>query len=177
MMAGSFVPEAGTMATFFYGMIVYFGVLSMILVIIGSGGLLLKRISQPSLRIYTTPQEFFNLGFILVVALTGLFNWLDHRGFDNVRALVSGLVHFQAVSVDGLFLLNLLLFGVLAIYIPLTKMSHYVGKFFTFHKVLWDNEPFLPGNEVAEKVKAGMAFKPSISWSGPHYPGQKKDEE
>jgi len=175
--AGSFVPAGGAWDLFFYGMIVYFGILSIILVLLGSFGLLLKRIFTPTLRIYTTPQEYFNLIFLGSVALTALLNWLGNRGFENVRAFASGLLHFQPVEVSGLFLLNLLLFGLVIIYIPLTKMSHYVGKFFSFHKVLWDNEPFLPGNEVAAKVKAGMAFKGTKSWSAPHYPGNKKEGE
>jgi len=63
---------------------------------------------------------------------------------------------------------HILLFGSLLIYIPLTKISHYVGKYFTYHRVLWDNEPNLRGSAMEERVGKNLAYKPRNKWSSSH---------
>ena len=48
-------------------------------------------------------------------------------------------------------------------------MSHYVGKYYTFHKVIWDNAPNVPGSKVEETIIAEADIKPSddMKWSAP----------
>lgn len=154
------------------------GIAGIVLVTIGSGGLFIKRMAQEELKIYTTKQEYFNLLFLFAVAATGLLNWIINDpalsyGHDLMRSLLT-LTPFSA---GPLLSIHLILAGLVIIYIPLTKMSHYVGKFFTFHKVIWDNDPYLPGNEIASKVKEGMGYQPKGKWAGPHYPGNQKEDK
>lgn len=170
MAAALLVPAGSGLAALMDFCVIFLGAAALGLATFGSGALFLKRVFNQSLRIYTTPQEYFNLLFLFVVGFTGLINWAGHPDFANVRETVAAMLTFRPVTADGFYLLHLLLFGAIIIYIPLTKMSHYVGKFFSFHKVLWDNEPYLPGNEVAEKMKQGKKLSPKKSWSGPHYP-------
>lgn len=47
-------------------------------------------------------------------------------------------------------------------------MSHYVGKYFTFHKVLWENEPNLPGSDIERQIQEASKVKPKTTWSAPH---------
>ena len=160
----------------FNALITLCGAAGIILVMIGSGGLFIKRIVQEELKIYTTGQEYFNLVFLFVVAATGFLNWIM---FDPALSyghqLMKSLLTLTPFTAGPLLTIHLLLAGLVIIYIPLTKMSHYVGKFFTFHKVIWDNEPFIPGNEIAEKVAAGMSYKPQRQWAAPHYPGNQQE--
>ncbi|MEL7565427.1 MAG: nitrate reductase gamma subunit [Dehalobacterium sp.] len=152
------------------------GVAGIILTMIGSGGLFIKRMVQEELKIYTTGQEYFNLVFLFVVAATGFLNWII---FDPALSyghqLMNSFLTLTPFSAGPLLTIHLLLAGLVIIYIPLTKMSHYVGKFFTFHKVIWDNDPYIPGNEISEKVKEGMSYKPKGKWAAPHYPGNQKE--
>lgn len=139
-----------------------------LLVALGSLSLFIKRLVEPTLRIYSNPQDYFNLLFIFVVAATGLIFWSGDPVFEGARKMAAALLRFQPLQVSGLMTLHLVLLGCLLIYIPISKMSHYVGKYFSFHKVLWDNEPNLPGSAVMQAVEEGQKYKPSTTWSAPH---------
>lgn len=162
-----------------WGMLVYYitfitGGAGAILTALGSGALFLKRLLVSQFGRYTTAQEYFNLVFIFVVAVTGINVWLSDLGFNYGRHIAQSIMTFQPIQADSALGLHIVLLGLLIIYIPLTKMSHYVGKYFTFHKVLWDNDPNLPGSEIDKKIKASAGFKPSKNWSAPHFQANKK---
>ena len=96
--------------------------------------------------------------------------------FDYGRNIANAMIHFQplsdfyAGSVPLILTIHIILLGAVMIYIPLTKMSHYVGKFFTFHNVIWDNEPNLPGSKIeSEIIKQSKDPKPANQWAAPHY--------
>lgn len=139
-----------------------------ILVAIGSGGLFLRRLVMDTMKKYSTPQDYFNLLFIFVVVITGLMVSLGDPGFQYGRDIFKGLLTFSPIEAGGILTIHILLLGLLLIYIPQTKMSHYIAKYFTFHKVLWENDPNLPGSEIEKKVREAKSFKPTKSWSAPH---------
>lgn len=139
-----------------------------LLVALGSLSLFIKRMVEPTLRIYSNPQDYFNLLFIFVVAATGLILWSGDPVFEGARNMAAAVLSFEPLQVEGLMTLHLVLLGCLLIYIPISKMSHYVGKYFSFHKVLWDNEPNLPGSAIMQAVEEGQKYKPSTTWSAPH---------
>lgn len=142
-----------------------------ILVTLGSLSLLLRRIVDPSLRIYSNPQDYFNLLFIFVVALTGLLLWSGDPVFNGARMMAVSILGLQPMQVSSLMAFHLVLLGCLLIYIPSSKMSHYVGKYFTYHKVLWENEPNLPGSAIMEAVEKAKGMKTTQTWSAPHILG------
>lgn len=164
-----------------FGMIVYFlttvaGIVAGALMTVGAVGLLLKRLTKKEFKNYTTPQEYFNLVFLLVVSATGLCVWAGDMTFEYGRNIARAMMTFQPIanfyegSVPVILLVHIILLGAVMIYIPLTKMSHYVGKFFSFHKVIWDNEPNLPGSKIeSEIIKQSKDPKPSNQWAAPHY--------
>jgi hypothetical protein len=45
-------------------------------------------------------------------------------------------------------------------------MTHFVGKFFTYHFVRWDDSPNLRGSDY-ERLIAGLLERP-VAWSAPH---------
>ena len=139
------------------------------MVAFGSAALFLKRTSVDSFKKYTAPQDLFNLVFIFAVAISGIIVWLQDPVFNYGRAIAKSMLTFSPIEASGILSLHIILLGALLIYIPLTKMSHYVGKYFSFHKILWDNDPNVPGSYVEQKVKDGSTFKPTKSWSAPHY--------
>lgn len=144
------------------------GAARMLLVTIGSAGLFLRRIFDHTLSKYTTPQEYFNLLFIFAVAVSGLIVWSGNPTFNCGREIIKGLLTFSPIQADTALTVHILLLGFLLIYIPQTKMSHYVGKYFAFHNVLWENEPNLRNSKMEEIVREALSYKPKVSWSTPH---------
>ena len=134
----------------------------------GSASLLIYRITDGALRKYTTGVEYFNLFFILAAAVSGLAAWSMDPGFNNSREVVTSMLAIAPVRAGVPLTVHLLLFGALLIYIPWTKMSHYIGKYFAYHKVLWDNEPNLKGSALERIVERNLANRPRGGWSSPH---------
>lgn len=154
------------------------GFLGAILLTIGSAVLFLRRVFVQSLKRYTTMQDYFNLAFIFVVVMTGLIVWSNDPAFNYGREIMTSLLTFSPIEADAALTRHILLLGLLILYIPQTKMSHYIGKYFAFHKVLWGNEPNLPGSEIERKIREGAGFKPSITWSASHWqPGEPKSKD
>ncbi|MHB8917370.1 MAG: respiratory nitrate reductase subunit gamma [Desulfocucumaceae bacterium] len=144
------------------------GAAGALLAVLGSASLFLRRLFNSALRKYTTPQEYFNLIFILAVVVSGLVVWSGDPAFNYGRQIVKGMLTFTPIRADSALTLHILLLGALLIYIPRTKMSHFVGKFFSFHKVMWENEPNLRNSRMEETVKDALSYKPKASWSAPH---------
>lgn len=144
------------------------GIVGFLLALFGNITLLLRRIFIPTLQKYTTPQEYFNLILILAVLVSGLAAWFGDWLFVEPRLMISRLLSWQALDVQPTVTLHLLLLSFMFIYIPLSKMSHYVGKYFTFHKILWENEPNLPGSTVEKELREAAAHPPQTTWSAPH---------
>lgn len=149
------------------------GIAGGVLAAIGAISLIVKRAVDREFRVYTTPQEFFNLGVLAAAAITGILAWLSHgRSLSFAKNVVKGMATLKPIKgLNKFSVLHILLFGFVILYIPMTKMSHYVGKFFAFHNVLWDNAPNLPGSAVEERIIAEASIKPDpdMQWSAPHY--------
>jgi len=154
----------GAVFVLFTGLV---GVAGFFLATLGAIGLLIRRIFDQTLRAYTTPQEYFNIILILAVLLTGIISWIVVSPFD----VASNLLFFSGLELAPIVVCHLVLLGIMLIYIPLSKMSHYVGKYFSFHKVLWDNDPNQQGSVVNERLRkaaAVAATTPPVVWGAPH---------
>lgn len=159
-----------------WGMLIYyatslFGWVGFLLVAIGAASLILRRLTDSGLRKYTTPQEYFNLLLIFVVVVTGIAIWGSDPSLTLARQAMEKVLSLNALAASPLLTVHLILLGIMLVYIPMSKMSHYVGKYFTFHKVLWENEPNLPGSKITEEMKKAAGNKPKNSWSAPHIKG------
>lgn len=144
----------------------------------GSFSLFLKRLFNNTFSKYTTQQEYFNLFFLFVVVASGLVVWSGDPGFNYGREIFKAMFTFSPIEADTALTLHILLLGAVMIYIPQTKMSHYVGKYFAFHKVLWDNDPNIRNSKMESIVKEAISYKPKASWSAPHInPAAQQDKK
>ncbi len=164
-------PVAATAGGF--GALIYYvtfmaGAAGAVLFTVGAGGMYLKRVFDNTLNKYTTIEEYFNLLFLFAVAVSGLVVWSGDIGFNYGREIFIALLTFSPIEADLPLTIHILLLGAVMIYIPQTKMSHYVGKYFSFHKVLWENEPNLRNSKMEAIVRESLSFKPKASWSAPH---------
>jgi len=153
------------------------GIAAFILGVFGTAGLLLKRSFDEDLRNYTAPIDYFNLLGILLIFLTGLLFWtLEDMPFNAARGFVQGLLSFKTAEAGPLMTANIVLSALFLAYMPFTRMVHYVAKYFTYHKVRWDDEPNTRGSKLEGKVKE-LLTRPE-NWSAPHIrPGETWSEQ
>jgi nitrate reductase gamma subunit len=142
------------------------GVGGIVLFAFGSISLMIKRLASGVLSKYTNARDYFNLLFLIAVVVSGIIVW--DVGFYLGREVMKSLLTFQPIEADMALTIHLILLGMVLIYIPFSKMSHYVGKFFAYHKILWGDEPNLRGSNLEKKVQKALSYKPKDSWSAPH---------
>ncbi|MHC4696277.1 MAG: respiratory nitrate reductase subunit gamma [Planctomycetota bacterium] len=149
--------------------------------LIGSAALLGRRMFNPNYREYTKKGDYFNLVFFVVTLLVAL---LAHVGADphfvGLRGYFAKLVTFGGSSVGeeamgsmpSLTAVEIVLVSLLIAYIPLTHMSHFFTKWFTYHHVRWSDEPNLRGGKIERQVNEALQYP--VSWSAPHIRGDGK---
>ncbi len=149
------------------------GFLGLLLALLGSAGLLHRRLTDPALRGYTAASDLFNLMVFLATFGVALAAAMTDPSFSAFRDYVVSLATFSAAPpANGLVWLAVLLAMLLLAYIPLTHMAHFFVKWFTWHKIRWDDEPNLRGSRIEAQVNAALQYP--VSWSAPHIQGDGK---
>jgi nitrate reductase gamma subunit len=160
--------------------VVLFGVAGLILGFLGALGLLHRRMTVWELKEYSAPADFFNLIlFVLVfgISLAGfILVWPGF--FTNVTVFIANLLTLDLAPVagsgwiGGLPMISVVLMSLLLAYIPLTHMSHFVGKYFAYHSIRWNDEPNLPGSSQERAIREALG-RP-VSWAASHIQGDGK---
>lgn len=143
------------------------GVLGVLLAIAGAAGLLVRRLTEPEVKIYTTSADVFNL--LAFVATFGLLaaGFLLRPAAPGPRQIARGILTFDTtLEIPGLLAAGLIMAALLAAYIPMTQMSHFIGKYFTYHSVRWDDRPNLRDGALEAKVAECVGYRPT--WSAAH---------
>ncbi|MEW6770486.1 MAG: respiratory nitrate reductase subunit gamma [Bacillota bacterium] len=153
------------------------GIVAFILGSFGALMLLLKRAGNEKLAAYTTPDDYFNLLFLLAIFGTGLIGWVIYPSFfADARSFVYGAFLFKPAAVPFLVALNFLLFELFLIYMPFSKLFHYVAKYFTFDKIFWDDAYKVKDSPADRQITKQLGYV--VTWSGPHVvPGKTWLEE
>lgn len=144
------------------------GWLGAIMVMLGAIGLLLRRLRDPSVRIYTAPGDLFNLVWFIVAVGLLLAAYLTRpQQAPSMLELARGLLAFDtALPLATTQAVALLVAAPLVAYIPWTHMSHFIGKYFTYHAVRWDDAPAAWARELERKIAQYLSYRPT--WSAPH---------
>jgi nitrate reductase gamma subunit len=168
LLGKAIVSMAGPLANFIEAATIACGAAGWILGGLGATGLLVMRILQIDLRRQSRRSDYFNLILLLAIFISGNITWLAYdRSMTLHAALARSLISFSAYdnlpfAMKAEVILTVLFF----IYLPFTHMTHFVGKFFTFHRVRWQDAPNLPGSRMESDIN--KAFGQTISWSAPH---------
>ncbi|MBU0595710.1 nitrate reductase, partial [Candidatus Bipolaricaulota bacterium] len=87
---------------------------------------------------------------------------------------VAGLLTFQAPqsAPDPLVTASIIASALLIAYIPLTHMSHFFVKWFTWHKIRWDDEHNVRGGRIEKMIEQALQYP--VSWSAAHIKGDGK---
>lgn len=137
--------------------------------VFGAIGLLQRRLGDPTLKDYTSPADIFNLVLFIAAFGFALINTAVN-GMGAVVEFVAAAVQFETgIETNALMLISVLLLAGTLVYIPLTHMSHFVGKYFAYHSIRWNDNPNLAGG--AEEAEIGKVLSYPVSWSAPHIKG------
>ncbi len=145
------------------------GATGALLALAGALGLLWMRATDADLRPYTNFSHFFNLIFFVVSLTLMLLAWRE-AGWQ-VSAFAA---HFESLfgakleqATGGpMMRAALVALALLLAWIPLTHMSHFFVKWFTWHKIRWDDEPNVRGGRIEKLIQ--KALESPVSWSAPH---------
>jgi len=160
--------EVGTIGQLVHYLTILCGYIGMIMAGFGAFGLFIWRLTDYNQKPYNAPAEYFNLVFfdiVIIVALIAQFT-LD-PGFVFMREYVQSLITFSGFSSPGLlFNIEIVLIALMIMYVPLTRMSHFVAKYFLYHAVRWNDEPNRKGSDIEKKIMEMLNKR--VSWKGPH---------
>lgn len=178
----SVYPAAFSQAIFYLTAV--FGYAGVTAAALGSVGLLVERYGNPRTRDVSAPVDYFNLVFAFAVIASGAVALTVDPSFGVARAaaayLISGaglLVSFPstysaalAKVLDPRIAVQLALLLSFLVYLPFTRLMHFFGKYFTYHKMLWDSEPSMLDGRFnkgfGEKIARNLEME--VPWAAPH---------
>jgi nitrate reductase gamma subunit len=160
--------QAGGVGGLVHAATIPVGYIGLILAGLGALGLFFWRLGDKEQRRFNAPIDYFNLLFFVVVTGVTLVCQLGaDPSFVHTRAYVAALVSFSdAVIPGGLFATELVLISLIILYIPLTRMSHFVAKYFLYHAVRWNDKPNPRGSKIEGRI-VELLGRP-IGWSAGH---------
>jgi nitrate reductase gamma subunit len=138
---------------------------------IGSVGLIIKRITVQDLKLYTTPVEHFHLLWLVAIFGLGFVSWGFDPDFSGHQAYISNMLRFQPGFVSPGTVAMFFVLQAFAIYMPFSKLIHYVIKHFTFTETLWDDAFNTKGSTKDRLIERQLALKKE--WAAPHFSGDK----
>ncbi len=156
------------------------GYAGLVLGLIGAAALLSRRMFDRDYAEYTRKADYFNLVFFVatfVVAMAahvvgGDPQFIALRTYFAELVTFGGYVASDQTTVAPLTATEIVLASLLVAYIPLTHMSHFFMKWFTYHHVRWADEPNMPGSKIERQVNEVLQYP--VSWSAPHIRGDGK---
>lgn len=146
----------------------------MILGIIGAAALFFRRLFDPEMRNYSSFEHLFNLIIFIITMGVALVTWgYEDPSLIMARSFVAGLISFNPMPIGStLFGLQIILVGLLILYIPLTHMSHFFMKYFLYHDIRWGDEPNVDDLQTDKKI--GVVLNYPVTWSASHIAGHGK---
>jgi nitrate reductase gamma subunit len=144
---------------------------------VGAAGLLHMRLFDEDLKDYTSLGHLFNLVLFLgVLGIAWLSFIIGDRDFSATRSFVQSLIILdlnaplggESMNAIGKLLLGLEIISavLLLAYIPMTHMSHFFIKWFTWDKIRWDDETNEVGSDIEKKIIEQCGYP--VTWAAPH---------
>ncbi|MCP4726639.1 MAG: nitrate reductase [bacterium] len=160
--------EGGIFSTAVYYMTIPLGYGGLVLAGLGSFGLLIWRMTDKVQKKFNAPIDFINLFvFSITAVVTVVAQYLYDPTFSFLRSYTASLLTFSSVTSPHVLLsAEIVLLSFLTILIPITKMSHFVAKYFLYHSVRWNDE----SNERGSKIEKNIleALNKQVGWSADH---------
>lgn len=145
-----------------------FGVIGAAAATFGAIGLFISRMVREELKRSSVRADFFNLLLLVAVFVSGFVVWIDEGfGYGALNVFIADLIAFRGTDPVSVGLaVHLALAAAFLIYLPFTHMTHFVGKYFTYHKVRWEDERNARGSKLEGRINEALGFKQT--WAAPH---------
>jgi nitrate reductase gamma subunit len=144
------------------------GIAGLALGAVGCLALLVRKLTDQTMIPYTRRVEYFNIVVVLAVFVTGLLAWgIADIGFETAREYMKSLITFNGMeNLPALIAAHTILLAFLLAYLPYTNMMHFFAKYFTYHRVRWDDAPNLRGSSLERGLRPLLEQR--VSWAAPH---------
>lgn len=149
-----------------------FGIVGATMGALGALGLFFSRLARTELRRTSAWTDYFNLILLFAVFASGLYVWgKEDITYKALGVFITDLISFSDTTpVSTGFTVHMVLAAAFLIYLPFTHMTHFVGKYFTYHKVRWEDHPNLRGSDLEKRITEALGYR--INWSAPHIKGK-----
>ncbi|MBD3258119.1 nitrate reductase [candidate division GN15 bacterium] len=160
--------DAGALGMIIYWATLGFGIAGAALGLFGAVGLLLSRVFKYELRTTSVWSDYFNLFLLAGVFATTLIAWATvDSTLAGAREFIAALITFEAAGpMPTIAVVHFVLSAAFLFWLPFTHMTHFVGKYFTYHKVRWEDHPNIQGSDLEKAVTSSLGYK--IQWAAPH---------
>lgn len=111
-----------------------FGQYAGIAMVVGLLGLLGRRIFVARVRYISAPSDYLMLILIIVIGMSGLImSFVSHIDIVQVKVFMLGMLSFdfQALPDSGVLIVHLLLVALLGFILPISKLLHIPGVFYS----------------------------------------------
>lgn len=137
----------------------------------GSLGLLARRMASPQLHPSSSRLDILNLLLMVSIFGTGSAALVfDAQVPEQMIAFARNLFGMApAPQLSVAAAIHLAVLGVFLAYFPATHMTHAYMKFFTYHRVRWDDRPVVHDAAMADAMSKNL--QRPISWTAPHIAG------
>lgn len=135
----------------------------------GAVALLWRRLSDRGLRAYNAPSDFLNLGVFLAWMGVALAVHAAEGGFASLRAVNAALLAGKPAPLTAPLALELGLGAAILVWLPLSRMFHFVAKYFLYHRVRWEDAPNPRGGALEGRLQQAMNY--GVGWRGAHVAG------
>ena len=144
-----------------------FAVVSSCAGLAGVSGLFARRANIAEVSAGTSRGDLFNLFLIAAVFASAVWVQVTGSGPQELVAATRALMQLgPAPAIGWAATVHLVLLGVFAAYFPATHMTHAYMKFFTYHRVRWDDVAVAHDPEMGRMMRANV--QRPITWAAPH---------
>ncbi len=137
--------------------------------LLGSIRIFFSRVVDKGLRNYSTASHYFNILLIGAIYATALI-WIitDPNCVNELVAFYSALITFNTNIPEIALIGKIHIYTTLVFlaYFPFTHMTHMITKYFTYHKIRWEDAPNTPGNGMQKKIMEYL--NQPVTWAAPH---------
>ena len=134
---------------------------------LGALGLIVTRCAHSRLRPFTTRGTLFHLFFLLAIFGTGAVSAVSAS--NAFPSPIAADLSPAAARLGVIASAHLILLAGFLVYFPFTHLTHMYMKYFTWHRVRWDDDAAT--HDPAHDNELSAALARPISWHAAHISG------
>lgn len=159
---------AGTLGMIVHYLTIPVGLAGLGLTLLGATGLFFWRLTDKDQAKFNAPIDFINLLVLIgVTALALVASVTADPSFAVMRGYVASLLTFKAITISsGLIVAEIVAGSFLILLITVTRMSHFVAKYFLYHAVRWHDTPNERGSQIEKAIMKNLERK--VGWNASH---------